>query len=498
MTRIGSQNPDRPLSHTAIALIVFFAGTITMTLELVGSRLLAPYFGNSLFVWTALIGVMLGFMSLGYYLGGRLADRTLSVGVLFWIIIGAAFTIALAAFSEAWLLPALVVGGSSRIMMVLAAVLLFAIPSTLMGMVPPYCIRMRLEAIADSGTAVGSLYALSTVGSIVGTFATGFWLLSLFGTHAMLLLLATALTLLAAAVLLVSRFDLRRISAIALVVLVVLAGFASTGIADTLDTDYDRYFVRDIVEGTTGRPVTVLSRDMRGAESASFADSGEPFPFPYYDYYDLGAELAGDVDRVLMIGGGTFSYPRLFVERHPAAVIDAVEIDPALYDLAKMRFGYRDDSRIAIHLEDGRVFLNESEAAYDAIFVDAFKSEQTVPYQLVTREVWDRCFALTRDGGTLVINVIADPEGDRSEFLQALYTTIAEVYPDVEVYPVQDDAINGLKNSMIVAMKSPAGAIEGALAEVAPEVASRRATMSKGPVVFTDDFAPVDQYLLGF
>lgn len=489
---------DRTLSHAAIAVIVLIAGTITMTLELVGSRLLAPYFGNSLFVWTALIGVILGFMSLGYYLGGRLADRRLDAGVLFWILIVSASAIALISFSESWLLPTIVAGGATRVSMVLTAVLLFSVPATLMGMVPPYCIRMRLEAIADSGAAVGSLYALSTVGSIVGTFATGFWLLSLFGTHAMLLLLSAALVALALFVMLSSRSDASRIVALLAVVAVIVGGFASPGVAETLDTDYDRYFVHDVVEGTTGQTLTVLSRDRLGAESASFARSGEPYRFPYYRYYDLGAALAGEVDRALMIGGGTFSYPRLFVQERPAARIDAVEIDPALFDLARERFGFVEDDRIGVYLEDGRVFLNEAGQTYDAVFIDAFKSEQTVPYQLVTREVWQRAFDMTRDGGSLVVNVIADPRGERAEFLQALYTTIASVYPDVEVYAVQDEAVNGLMNSMIVALKAPKGSVAAGIGSLDPSIGARRAPMSAGPVVFTDDFAPVDQFLLGF
>jgi len=138
---------------------------------------------------------MLGFMSLGYYLGGRLADARLDVGNLFWILVGAAFSVALVSFSEAALLPSLAKQGatSARLFAVISATVLFAVPSTLLGMVSPYCIRLRMHAIEDSGATVGTLYAISTLGSIVGTFAAGFWLISVFGTHDFLIALSLGL-----------------------------------------------------------------------------------------------------------------------------------------------------------------------------------------------------------------------------------------------------------------------------------------------------------------
>lgn len=484
-----------------IEVLVFGGGAAGMVLELAGSRLLAPYFGNSIFVWTSLIGVMLAFMSLGYFLGGRLADKHLDAGNLYWIIIGAAISVALVGFSESWLLPALSRGTAVRLFAVISAGLLFAVPSTLLGMVSPYCIRLRMHAVEDSGATVGSLYALSTIGSIVGTFGAGFWLIAAMGTHDLILFIAVALGLLALIVLR-TKPDVRKTAALAVLAVLLVLGFA--GVAEgteSIDTQYDRYFIREIADPVTGETLVGLSRDEYSAESAAFKASGKPYRFEYYDYYDLAGRLIGGVDKALVIGGGTFSYPRLFVEANPQATVDAVEIDPALYDIAKDRFGYVDDQRIGIYLEDGRTFLNRANGPYDAIYVDAFKSEATVPYQLTTRETWKRCFELLEDDGVLVMNVVASPNDERAPFFNALYATIDDVFPQVAVFAVQPDASQGLQNTMIMAMKSPDADIESLVAGSAPEFVPHLMPGYRPPAgtkVLTDDFAPVDQYLLGF
>jgi len=497
----GPRHPQPTPRPITIALLVFGGGAIGMMLELAGARLLAPYFGNSLFVWTSLIGVMLGFMSLGYFLGGRLADRRLDAGNLFWILAGAAVFVSVVSFAENAFLPAISAGGATRGLAVLSATVLFAVPSTLLGMVSPYCIRLRMHAVEDSGATVGTLYAISTVGSIVGTFAAGFWLLAVVGTHDLIVLLATGLALLSLVV--VGRGpDWRRIAALALVVALLGLGFA--GVArgeDSFDTGYDRYFLRTLRDPASGRSLVLLTRDDRGAESASFTDTGESYRMQYYDYYDLGVALHGGVTRALMIGGGTFSYPRLFVAQYPDATIDAVEIDPALYDVAREHFGYADDARIGIFLEDGRTFLNHATGPYDVVFVDAFKSEQTVPWQLTTRETWQRCYDVLASDGMVVMNVIGAPDDARSRFFSALYATIGDVFPHVAAFAVQDAPVGGIRNTMIVAMKADDGDIGAAVAARAPAYTDHLITGWTPPAgtrILTDDFAPVDQYLLGF
>lgn len=488
--------------HATIVALVFGGGAVGMMLELVGARLLAPYFGNSLFVWTSLIGVMLGFMSLGYYLGGRLADARLDKGNLFWILSGAAIAVALVTFSESSLLPFLAAGGAKRVLAVVSATILFAVPSTLLGMVSPYCIRLRMHAIEDSGATVGTLYAISTLGSIVGTFAAGFWLIAVFGTHDFLLVLAGALACLSLLVI-DGRFVWQRYATLALLVALVVLG--ASGVArgaESVDTQYDRYFIREVADPATGEPMIALSRDSVGAESASYLDDRAPYVFDYYRYYDMANTLTGDLSRVLVIGGGTFSYPRLLVAAHPDLRVDAVEIDPDLYRIAKSDFGYVDDDRITLYFEDGRMFLNSAEGPYDVVYMDAFKSEATVPYQLTTVETWTRAFEVLDEDGVLVMNVIGSPTDERARFFNALFSSIQEVFPQVRAFEVKGAGAGGVvHNTMIVAAKSRAVDIDKLVAQRAPQFADSLMAGYAPPAgtrALTDDHAPVDQYLLGF
>jgi predicted membrane-bound spermidine synthase len=480
--------------------VVFVSAAVGMMLELAGSRLMAPYFGNSLFVWTSLIGVILAFMSLGNYIGGRLADRWVDATMLSWVLAIASLGVVVMSFSERRFLPALVEMGSIRTMSVVAACLLFAVPSVLLGVVTPYSTRIRVHGMAHAGATIGRLYAMGTIGSIVGTFAAGFWLISVLGTHSLILLCAAVLGLLALPVM--GRLDWRKLAVLALA---LALGFYSAVRADAdevaLDTQYDRYMLRTATDPASGRPLVGLSRDFISAESASYADTGEPFAFEYYAYYDLAAELTG-ADRVLLVGGGTFSYPRIFLAGDPDATIDVVEIDGELVAVAEEHFGFVRDERMPLYLEDGRTFLNRAGGPYDVVLLDAFKSESTVPYQLTTVESWQRCYDVLDDDGILVMNVIASPTDERAKFFHALMASIERVFPHVEAFAVQGaaGADDPLQNTSIVAAKNPGIDLAAAIEAVAPELAARRIAgyeVPEGTRPLTDDFAPVDQYLMG-
>lgn len=483
-----------------IGIVVFLSGAIVMVLELVGSRLLAPFFGNSLFVWTSLIGVMLGFMALGGFLGGRLADRRLSTSTLFWILSAAAATIALVAFAEQPLLTKLALQPNMKVAAVLSATLLFALPSTLLGMVSPYCTRLRLHALADSGATVGSLYAISTFGSIVGTFAAGFWLIAHVGSHDLVSWLAAAAA--ALSLLVAAPFTRRRLAGALGTAVLVIAAMQSLGTSGSFDTQYDRYFIGYQTEEETLRPVVTLSRDDYSIESATYTDNGEPYLLDYYDYYDLALASVPEVRRTLLIGGGAFSYPRHQLDLHPRAIADAVEIDPDLVDVARETFALEDDPRINVIVEDGRTFLNASDETYDAILIDAFKSAGSIPYQLATFESMSHCSRLLADDGVLAMNVIASTRGAGSRFLWAEYATLRAIFPNVEVFAVFDpNDTAGIQNIAIIASKDPSTDLLAALVEVSPELAARRvvppsSTGSEPTPIITDDFAPVDQYLM--
>lgn len=478
--------------------VVFLCGAVGMILELAGSRLLAPYFGNSIFVWTSLIGVLLGFMALGNFLGGRLADSHLSGRMLFWILISASAAITLIAFTEGAVLPALAKGNGLRTESVAAAIALFALPSTVLGMVAPYSIRLKLHALSDSGSTVGSLYALSTIGSIVGTFLAGFWLIAAVGTHSIILVIAAVPAVLS--LLFLAPVTPRRLAAAAVALLLLASAIAfSKPSLVTLDTQYERYIVRTGTDTRNGRPVVAISPQAQGgSESTVYSDNGEPFPTPYFDYFDLGLKLAPKVERTLLIGGGAFVYPRRQLGLYPESSTDVVEIDPKLLDIARKDFFLKDDPRLRIFLEDGRTFLNRNTQKYNVVLLDAFKARGSVPYQLATREAIQLCSDALDEQGILVMNLVAAPGGPSRRFLESEYATVNEVFPNALVFQVLDAPATDIQNFEIVAAKNQSIDLTSAIQGIEPQASPRLLKDFKvpdGTLVLTDDRAPVDQLI---
>jgi len=514
-----------------------------MSLQLIGSRLLAPHFGSSVFVWTSLIGVMLGFMALGNFLGGRLADRNTSPDLLFWVLVLLSASISLVAMVGAWALGMFTEIPSLRLGMVLGSTMLFAIPCTLFGTVTPTAIRLRMQAVSDSGANVGTLSAVSMMGSIAGTFATGFWLIALVGSRSLLAWLALLIVVLAC-VMGLSRQNLgsggrsfsqaggsttpllHKLIALGIAAILIVGAFVWHPQAQNLqdmrvfDSLYGQYLVGEIIlnaqsdpaEPADFRPVRYLANSPRAWESAVFADNYEPFFFGYYAFYDIAAAMSAEPRTTLMIGGGAFVYPRFFFEQYPDAVMDVVEIDPALLYESKENFGLAPQDNLNIYLEDGRMFLNRAvrqggtastaDGLYDLVIMDAFNSANNVPFQLTTRESMQHCADLMTDEGIFVMNLIVSVEGEGSQFLASQYLTLREVFPQVEAFIVSDGAIEAgvPRNVAVVATKSNAFDLRRTIEGDNPEFADRRidsATMAQvpGAMVLTDDFAPVDQML---
>ncbi|MCL2746612.1 MAG: fused MFS/spermidine synthase [Coriobacteriia bacterium] len=532
--------------------VVFCAGAAGMSLQLVGSRLLAPHFGNSIFVWTSLIGVMLGFMALGNLLGGRLADRITSSDLLFWILAALSMSISLVAMIGAWTLGFFTEIESLRTGMVLAAASLFAVPCTLFGMVLPTSIRLRMQAVTDSGANIGSLSAISMMGNIAGTFATGFWLIALVGSRSLLAWIAL-LVILLAAVMGLSRGGKQmgdwwqggragtltpyKLLALGVAALLIVGAFvwhpqpASLREVRTFDTQYDHYLVGEFVQHQADaepRPVRFLANSPRAMESAVYADTLEPFFFEYYNFYDIATAIAyaetadNTAFNSLMIGGGAFVYPRFFFQQYPSARMDVVEIDAALLDESKESFGLVPPANMGLYFEDGRMFLNravrhqqvgtgvqdggqnDADGLYDLVILDAFNSSNNVPFQLTTRESMQHCADLMTDDAVLVMNMIASVEGDGSQFLASQYKTLREVFAQVEIYVVRPGAIEPgtPRNVAVIATNSTSFDLRRSIDAARPDFITHRVDPSSliadasTAMVLTDDFAPVDQMLL--
>jgi predicted membrane-bound spermidine synthase len=377
MSEASDSKPTLELRTFSLDLVVLICGAVVMIYEITGSRVLAPFIGTSTYIWTSLIGVILGALSLGYWLGGRLADRVPKKGVLASAIIAASALIGLTILiKDLFLIAIASFPLGLELKAVAAALVLFAPASIALGFVTPYAVKLRMDSLGEAGRTIGRLYALSTVGSIVGTFAAGFFLLPYLGTNRSLYLITAALFL-TAFILIPFRVNRRNIGAASILILAIAANeltlysmYRAIGFED-IDTEYNRVRVFRATDPSTDRPIEAMTFDPYSTQSAMFIDNDE-LVFEYTKFYHLIRVLSPGFQRSLMIGGAGYSFPKGFLATYPNASLAVVEIDPKLTEIARRRFRLHDDSRLRIFHEDGRVFLNRADKdLYDVVMMDA-------------------------------------------------------------------------------------------------------------------------------
>lgn len=497
---------ERRGGSAILDLMVFVSGGVLLALEIVASRVIAPYFGNSIYVWGSLIGVFLAALSAGYALGGVIADRWPSRGLFAGLVIASGLLVVPVPLISPAVLDWIVIQDyGPRLSPLAAAVALFFLPSVIMGMVSPFAIRLRARALSTLGSAAGRLYALSTLGSIAGALLAAFVFLEYWGVRQILSGLALAQTAMGLAALLA----LRRVgpAAVAIAAIVAAAGWTAAAAEHVSaryvrDTPYHRITVTD--EGD----VRYLRLDDYWQSGLAPTDPRRTV-FAYTDYLHLPLLLRPDARRVLMIGLGGGVVPRRYREDYPQIAVDVAELDPRVIEASRAHFGLPLDDRLRAFALDGRQFVRRAASPYDVIVVDAYLKD-TLPFHLATREFYALVRSRLTKGGVMAVNVIGAYEGRRSRLFRAILKTVRQIFPTVYVFAVDLDlypAPEGIRNLIVVATDAPA---------ISPEEWARRA--ASGPVhlpgivqaarnlvrsaiatdgvpVLSDDFAPTDALL---
>jgi spermidine synthase len=489
--------------RTILGVTVFVCGALVMIFEIIGSRILAPFIGTSTYVWTSLIGVILASLGLGYWLGGRLADRRPDVKVLASVILVAGGLISLTVLVKDDLLSmiaGLAVG--LEIQSLIAALLLFAPASVCLGIVTPFAVRLKTRSVETTGSTVGNLYALSTVGSIVGTFAAGFFLIPFVGSVRTLYLIAGSLILLAFLLVPFARSKVN-IAVLALFILAIAASETNSYILlqkDDVydqDTQYNRVKVFKMTDPGSGRTVRALAIDPYLTQSEAFLDSDE-LVSDYLRYYHLARFFKPDLQESLMIGGAGYSFPKEYLRVYENARMDVVEIDPRMTGIARDFFRLTDNSRLNIIHEDGRMFINRAPSDhYDAVFLDAFAALGSVPAHLTTIEAVTNLYRSLKSDGVVIFNLGSAIAGPGSRFLNSELQTYRQVFPHVYLFKVNSGYPDTqLQNLIIVASKSPD---PPRFASDDPFIATllrHRYTQPQSvpEPYLTDDLAPVEYY----
>ena len=495
----------------------FICGAAVMVLEMAGSRVVAPYMGTSLVVWTSLIGVIMASLSAGYWLGGVAADLRPEQKMLARIVLVAAFSTGLLALFANPVLTLLSRIRSPYVSSILAALLLFALPSLLLGMVSPFIVRLAMRDVGSSGETVGRFSALSSAGSILGTFLGGFVLISMFASGTILLLVAAALAFVA---ILLYRSVCKKAALLCVGFLLLAAGTKVWGmpmmpLGDHVDTRYNHIWVAEQTRPNGRRARYLMTASVReGAQSIIYTDNPSELASEYTKFYDLAFYYNPGVKNILMLGGGGYCVPRHLVAtrsddlRLPTFSMDVVEIDPGITSAARKYFTLQDSPALSIHHEDARIFLNRAardpqrRGAYDAVFADVFGSWYSIPFHLTTVEAAQAMSDLLAPEGVLVSNVISSLYGPRSGVLHGIYAALSKVFPRVLLFPAQNSDrayAQQRQNIMIVAFKSKDDL--PILPPYNPEIARLLSHRWSDPFIstvapFTDAFAPVERYAL--
>ncbi len=516
-----------------LRLLVFTCGASLMAWEIAGSRVLGPYFGSTIYVWGSLIGVIMGALSLGYYVGGILADRRPSVGLLCSIVAAAGVVLLIDRFIAASVCRGIVTMPlGARMQPLLVSVVLFLPASVLLGMVSPFAVRREAKSVGTMGNVAGRLYALSTVGSIAGTLAAAFYLLETFRVSTIILMLgglliASALFLWLPGILHKSRPVSALLLAAAAALCISVCIPASTFdvlqyysgqqpiIIDELESAYQHIVVLDRTDGF--RRQRVLKFDQY-EQSSVYPDSDYEPASRYTQLFYLPFILKGDIRSVLIVGLGGGTGPRMF-HKFDGIEIDAVEIDPKVVVAAEKHFGFKPDERMRVHVADGRVFIQQSEKKYDLIILDAYSIGSRIPFHLLTREFYEDVRSRLNPGGVVHSNIIAVIEGRRNRLYRSCLKTFNAVFGRENVYifrkrgygTVGDDESGNTAFIAVPDQKRRVGAAEierrahrlvksgdfnlpsPGLAFHAKQYVHKALTENLDAVpLLTDDFAPVD------
>jgi spermidine synthase len=491
--------------------IVFIASFCTLVIELIAGRIMAPYIGVSLYTWTSIIGVCLAGISIGNYIGGRLADRAASpfvLGILFVLSGLASLAILVSTYVVMNMQLGNDVGLVTRI--VFYTTVIFLPPALVLGMISPVVIKLSLDDLTRTGNIVGRIYAISTAGSIAGTFATGFYLIEALGTRSIVWLVGLILILLGLAIGGFGRAPLRAatIAMIAIVLAIPASLFYYRDVFAAPCAHESSYFCIRISSATLeGVPVRSLVLDHL-VHSYVALDNPTFIGYGYERVYNEVTEWHiqnKDKAKVssLFIGGGGYTFPKYLSVLHPESDIHVLEIDPAVTEAAHEYLQLPRDTPIKTHNQDARLWFIENRPVgqFDIVYGDAF-NDLSVPYHLTTLEFDRMVRASMKEDGILMTNIIDNYHS--GEFLRAYLRTLTESFEHVYLFGL-GRAWEGRGPSTYVAVASPSPLDLDAFREYVGPTTKRekftgimddkmlREYLDTGRrIVLTDDYAPVD------
>lgn len=452
--------PTHPrLRCLILNVVIFTTGASVLAIEIVATRILAPYFGTTIFTVTSVISVIMGALGVGYYFGGWLADRRDSLVQFYMIILLGGITVLglefiVTVYLKDWAYHFSIVEGPLYMSLVL-----FFLPAFLLGLLVPYAVRLQHDWLRDGGAGriAGSVFFWSTAGSIAGCLVAGYFLIPNFGVDR--IVAGIGYLLLAIGTLGVMITGRKKKSALLVSLVIALITFICfeimwgrrpSNVIVRQDGVYQRIEVSD--HKSDERPVRLLMQDLN-SNSGMYLDTGEML-FDYTKYYAIYKIFVPELKRALAIGGGAYSVPKHLLAELPGVQIDVVEIEPALHQLAQQYFQLPDDPRLTNHTEDGRRFLHETQHQYQLIFSDVYYSLSSVPMHCNTQEFFALAQSKLSPEGIFVGNFIGSQDPADSRYILSILRTFLTVFPNYYVFVPKDVEATEPQNFLLVGHNS--------------------------------------------
>ena len=492
-------------------IVVFVSGAVLMALEIVGSRVLAPYFGSSIFVWGSLISVVMAALSIGYYWGGWMSAREPSYGKLLTLLVVPGILIFFLPFIypsvNEWIASH---DFGTRLNPLIACSALFLLPGVFLGTISPYVIRLAATKLHTVGSTAGTLYAISTCGSIFGTLLTAFYLIPVLGVsniiHALGITLV-CLSLVVVPLLRLQRISLGRAVAAVSVLLGSVNMWAPIAWAKTI-LQKDTFYHRIRIEEDDEARYMYFDRTL---QSAMTLKDPAALKLLYSRYTSIGFTFRPDAKKMLLIGLGGGSIPKKLNKEFPNMEIDAVEIDPEVVKMAKGHFNVKEGKNLRIHAQDGRLFLSRTQTQYDIILLDAYFTD-SMPFHLATKQFFELAQRKLTPNGIIVANLISGLTGPSGKIARSFVRTQRQVFPQTYIFAARRPdhvSLDTIQNVIIIATR------DKQRVDI-KEIVKRAGDLDKGlfpdPIqdiavayfdkllpedvpILTDDYAPTDNLL---
>jgi len=494
-------------------IITFVASFCILVIEIVAGRILAPFVGVSLYTWTSIIGVVLAGISIGAYLGGKLADRFPGQKTLGWLLlVSGTATLLISPLTN--IVAAYHFPTSLMLRILIVTTITFFIPSCILGMISPVVVKLTIRNLEKIGNVVGKIYAVSTLGSILGTFAAGFFLISWIGTRHILLSIGVMLIL--TSLVWGSLFKTKKSIAFLLIPSFLVIGTYSLAFKPPLTSDTRYYKESDYY---TIKIKDALSKDGKTTLKAlildnlihSYVNLKEPLHIEY-QYEIIYADVLkwrfkrDDTFRSLTIGGGGYTFPKYMEAFYPNSYLDVVEIDPEVTRIVYTYMGLSHSTRIRTFNEDGRWFVMNTKEKYDIVFIDAY-NDLSIPYHLTTKEFAGQIRNLLKPNGIVLTNIIDNFQ--KGAFLPSYMRTLQEVFGDKNVHLISiSPQFEKIGTSTFIVLTGRddlnikdfesfiKGSLEGGFTSaVVPESLTKEFIKRNPSVILKDDYAPVDNLI---